>query len=323
MTWSGTDILRSDLADESDGQLVKPEPSLGPDENVKQNRAQLCASDLGNPLLGTAFHPGGLKLTKRLGTLLQLTSTSRVLDVASGKGTRSIFLAKHFRCQVVGLDCSSQNVTHATELAGANGLSSRVRFNCGDGERLPFPNESFDAVICEGAFCAYPNKSNSARELARVLWTGGRIGLSDFTRREMLPQKLDCLFPLIACLADAQPIASYVEYLRSASFDVEKLEFHDAALTKLVRQIRIKLSRAKNLAAQKKPALSGVDFTSIKQMAAKVLTAVQQGQLGYIILVAFKPSFRYRERTVYDSPTILNGVEEHNCGSSHSESGLL
>jgi hypothetical protein len=75
---------------------------------------------------------------------------------------------------------------------------------------------------------------------------------------------------------------------------VEKLEFHDAALTKLVRQIRIKLSRAKNLAAQEKLALSGVDFTSIKQMAAKVLTAVQQGQLGYIVLVAFKSSFRYK-----------------------------
>ena len=295
MTWSVTDVHRLDcLAGESNGQLMKPVPSLGPAENVKQNRAQLCESDLANPMLGTSFHPGGLKLTKRLGTLLQLTSRSRVLDVASGKGTRSIFLAKHFRCQVVGLDYSSQNVTHATELAGANGLSSRVRFNCGDGERLPFPSASFDAVICEGAFCACPNKSHTARELARVLWTGGRIGLSDFTRREMLPQKLDCLFPLIACLADAQPIASYVEYLRSANFDVEKVEFHDAALTKLVRQIRIKLSRAKNLAVQKKPALTDADFTSIKQMAAKVLTAVQQGQLGYIILVAFKPSFRYK-----------------------------
>jgi ubiquinone/menaquinone biosynthesis C-methylase UbiE len=289
--WSGTDIHRSDcLADESNGQLVKP--VLGPDENVK-NRAQLCESDVANPLLGTSFLPGGLKLTKRLGTLLQLTSKSRVLDVASGKGTSAIFLAKYFRCQVVGLDCSSQNVTEATELAGANGLSSRVRFNCGDGERLPFPNASFDAVICEGAFCACPDKSNTARELARVLWTGGRLGLSDFTRREMLSQKLDCLFPLIACLADAQPIASYVEYLRAANFDVEKLEFHDAALTKLVRQIRIKLSRAKNLAAQEK-LLSGVDLTSIKQMAAKVLTAVQQGQLGYIVLVAFKSSFRYK-----------------------------
>jgi arsenite methyltransferase len=302
MTWTATELHRSAcLAGESNGELiagdrrvVKPVPSHGPAENVKQNRAQLCESDLANPLLGPSFHPGGLKLTKRLGTLLHLTSRSRVLDVASGKGTRSIFLAKHFRCQVVGLDYSSQNVTHATELAGANGLSSRVRFNCGDGERLPFPNASFDAVICEGAFCACPNKSHTAREIARVLWTGGRIGLSDFTRREMLPQKLDCLFPLITCLADAQPIASYVEYLRSANFDVEKVEFHDAALTKLVRQIRIKLSRAKNLAAQKKPALTDVDFTSIKQMAAKVLTAVQQGQLGYIILVAFKPSFRYK-----------------------------
>jgi arsenite methyltransferase len=282
------------LADESNGQLMTPEPIPGRDESVKQGRARLCESDRANRLLGTSFHPGGLKLTERLGTLLHLTPKSRVLDVASCKGGRSIFLAKRFRCHVVGLDYSSQNVTQATELAGANGLASRVRFDCGDVEHLPFPDASFDAVICECAFCTFPSKSNTTREFARVLRTGGRIGLSDFTRGEMLPRELDCLFALIACVADAQPIASYVEYLRSANFDVEKVEFHDAALTELVRQFRIKPSRAKNPVALEKLALPGVDFTSAKQMAQGVLTAVQQGQLGYVILVAVKPSLWYR-----------------------------
>jgi uncharacterized protein DUF5655 len=38
-------------------------------------------------LLGDSFHPGGLKLTGQLGRKLSLSPTSRVLDVACGKGT--------------------------------------------------------------------------------------------------------------------------------------------------------------------------------------------------------------------------------------------
>lgn len=233
----------------------------GHDESVK-GRARLFESDLGNRLLGTSFHPGGLKLTERLCTLLHLTPESHVLEVACGNGAKSVFLAKRFRCHLVGLDYSSQNVAQATELARANGLASRVHFDCGDAEHLPFPDASFDAIICECALYTFQNKLNAAHEFARVLRTSGRIGLSDFTRGEMLPQQLDCLLALIAGVADAQPIANYVEYLRSANFDVEKVEFHDAALTKLVRKIRVKLLNPKNLVTLKKLAVPGVDLTS-------------------------------------------------------------
>jgi len=276
---------------------VKPEPIPSGAESVKHSPARHYESDLTKILLGTSFHPGGLKLTEHLGTLLHLSSESRVLDVASGQRASSIFLAERFRCHVVGIDYSSQNVTQPSELVVADGLASRVRFGWADAERLPFPDASFDAVIYERTFCTLPNKSDAAREFARVLRSGGRVGLSDFTRGQMLPQELDRLLAWIPCIAGAQSVASYVEYLRSADFDVEKVEFHDEALTKLVHQIRIKLSNAKNLIALKKLALAGVDFTSSKQMAQSVLTAIQQSQLGYAILVAIKPSSCCSTRT--------------------------
>lgn len=276
---------------------MTPVPTPGRDESVKQGRVRLCESNLANRLLGTSFPPGGLHLTERLGTLLHLTPKSSVLNVASGEGASSIFLAKRFGCRVVALDYGSQNVTQAAELAGVNGLASSVRFDCGDAGHLPFPDASFDAVSCECAFCTFPNKSNTVREFARVLRTGGRVGLSDFTRGEVLPRELACLFAMIACVADAQPIASYVECLRSANFDVEKVEFHEAALTEFVRQIGAKLLRTKNLAALKKLALPGLDLTSNKQIAQGVLTAVQEGQLGYVTLIGVKASFRYRGQT--------------------------
>jgi ubiquinone/menaquinone biosynthesis C-methylase UbiE len=255
-------------------------------ETLKQCCAKLYESDLAKILLGDFFHPGGLKLTERLGSLLPLIQENRVLDAASGKGATALFLAERFGCQVVGIDYSGQNVADASELASAKGLSSLVRFERGDAESLPFPDKSFDAIICECAFCTFPNKTDAAREFARVLRPGGRVGLSDLTRGPSLPNELDGLLAWIACIADAQPVDGYAEYLRSAGFELEKVELHDEALTEMVQQIRMRLLSAEVLVGLKKLALPNVDFTSAKQMAQNTLSAIQQGQLGYAVLMA-------------------------------------
>ena len=255
---------------------------------LKQCCAQLYASDIARALLGDSFHPGGLRLTERVGLLLNLAPGSRVLDVASGNGASALFLAERFGCHVVGIDYSGENVAGASELASAKKLSSLVRFERGDAEGLFFPDESFDAIICECAFCTFPNKGDAVREFARVLRPGGRVGLSDLTRGPKLSKDLDGLLVWIACIADAQPVDRYADYLRSAAFELQKVELHDAALIEMVQQIGIKLLSAEVLVGLKKLALPGVDLTSAKQMAQSALTAIQQGQLGYAVLIAVK-----------------------------------
>src|SRR5713226_9614821 len=128
-------------------------------QEIKQCCAQLYESDLAKVLLGDSFHPGGLKLTERLGSLMQLTAQSRVLDVASGTGASALFLARHFGCQVIGMDFSDQNVLRANEAAVSQNLAGQVQFQQSDAERMAFEDASFDAVICECAFCTFPNKA--------------------------------------------------------------------------------------------------------------------------------------------------------------------
>ena len=146
-------------------------------ETVKQCCARLYESDFAKMLLGDSFHPGGIRLTERLGMLLGLTIRSRVLDIASGKGTSALFLAEHFGCEVIGVDYGAQNVEQANAAAAAKGLEKRVSFQTGDAERLPFADASFDAVICECAFCTFPDKRAAADEFARVLRSGGSVGI--------------------------------------------------------------------------------------------------------------------------------------------------
>ncbi len=269
-------------------QHTTPETNSPGNETLKQCCAKLYESDLAKVLLGDSFHPGGLKLTERVGSLLHLRPESHVLDVASGKGTTALFLAERFGCHVVGIDYSGQNIAAADQLASGKKLSSLVRFERGDAESLPFPDKSFDAIICECAYCTFPNKSDAAREFARVLRAGGRVGLSDLTRRPALPKELDSLLVWIACIADAQPVDTYADYLRFAGFELEKVELHDEALTEMVQQICMKLLSAEVLVGLKKLALPNVDFTSAKQMAQSTLSVIQHGQLGYAVLIAVK-----------------------------------
>jgi arsenite methyltransferase len=181
-------------------------PLETPTADLKQCCARLYESDFAKLLLGESFHPGGLKLTERLGQLLQLGPSSHVLDVASGLGTSAIFLAQHFGCEVIGLDYGPQNVAQANDVAARKGLSARVRFEQADAESIPYPNSSFDAVVCECAFCTFPDKSKASDEFARVLRGTGRVGISDLTRAAELPKELDGLLAWIACIADALPI---------------------------------------------------------------------------------------------------------------------
>ena len=58
----------------------------------------------------------------------------------------------------------------------------------GDAQNLPFPDESFDAVINVEASHIYPNFERFLGEVARVLRPGGHFLYADFRNRDGLPR---------------------------------------------------------------------------------------------------------------------------------------
>jgi arsenite methyltransferase len=271
------------MATKDDTTRVRPEH-----EQVKQCCARLYESDLTRFLLGDSFHPGGLKLTGQLGRMLGLSPASRVLDVACGKGTSAVFLAKEFGYEVFGIDYGDQNVAAARSLAQADHVDSRVQFERSDAETLPFADESFDAVICECAFCTFPDKAVAAREFFRVLRPGGRVGISDLTRTDVLSKDLDGLLAWIACIGDAQTVEAYTAFLRDAGFSVDSIEQRNDALREMVDQVRMKLLGAEIMAGLNKLRLPGLDLVAAKRMASSAMAAVKQGELGYVLICAIK-----------------------------------
>ena len=262
------------------------------DTQVKQCCATLYESDLARYVLGDSFHPGGYQTTRRLGEMLNLNFSSCVLDVACGKGTTAVFLAKEFGCEVVGVDYGGQNIETSRALARDEQLEGRVHFERSEAESLPFPDQSFDAIICECAFCTFPQKALAAVEFFRVLLPGGRVGISDLTRTEILPRELDGLLAWIACIGDAQTVENYTAYLRQAGFSVDQVEPYHAVLREMVDKVRRKLLGAEIMTGLKKLQLPGIDLGAAKRTASSAAEAIQRGHLGYVLIGATKPSHK-------------------------------
>lgn len=270
----------------STSSIPMDETALLHPASVKQCCAAIYESEIAQFLLGDCYHPGRLQLTERLGDLLKLTPKSRVLDVASGSGVSAVFIAERYGCEVVGIDYSERNVAQAIARAAAGNLQSRVRFQQGDAERLPFVDSTFDAVVCECALCLFPDKLAAAKEFSRVLRAGGRLGLSDVTRSAELPEELRSLLAWAACIADAQSVESYVDILRKAGFVVGIVEPHDCALLEIIDRVRAQMLAAEILVGLNKLNLSGMDLGVAKQMARQAFAAVQEGRLGYVVIAA-------------------------------------
>jgi ubiquinone/menaquinone biosynthesis C-methylase UbiE len=180
-------------------------------------------------------------------------------------------------------------VKRATEAACEAGVAHLVTFQQGDAECLPVADQSFDAVICECAFCTFPDKPTAALEFLRVLKPGGQLGLSDLTRSGVVPEELQGLLAWIACIADAQPVSVYTRYLTDAGLTINLIESHDEVLHEMVQQIRGKLLGTELLVRLKKIELpSSFDFEQAKALAKAATAAIQMNTFGYAVLIASK-----------------------------------
>jgi O-methyltransferase/aklanonic acid methyltransferase len=130
--------------------------------------------DRTGPSLFTEF---GARLVERL----PLETGARVLDVATGKGAVLLPAARRVGPDghVTGVDLSAPMLDEAARAARDAGLAN-VDLLKMDAERLDFPDQSFDVVVCAFALFLLPDMDAGLRELCRVVKPGGVIGVSTF-----------------------------------------------------------------------------------------------------------------------------------------------
>lgn len=259
--------------------------SIDPSE-IKACCAASYGQDAVELILGESYHPGGLALTRRLAGALGLRPGWRVVDVASGPGATARLLAAEYDVTVDGVDLGEATVRRARSATAAAGLAESVRFHLGDAERLPLPDGSADAVVCECAFCTFPDKAVAAAEFARVLRPGGRVGITDVVVAESgLPPELTTLSAWVACIADARPVAEYVGILAAADLATCHIEEHDQALARMVEQVDARV-RVLRMTGADRAAAAGIDTDAVLRYAELAKQAVADRVIGYRLLIA-------------------------------------
>jgi ubiquinone/menaquinone biosynthesis C-methylase UbiE len=106
---------------------------------------------------------------------LQLTPSSRVLDVGCGTGAAVLRMATLVPAgKAYGIDISPAMIARAQSKL-PNQLALQVEFRCAASDAIPYPDGSFDHALCTNSFHHYPDPLRSLAEISRVLTPGGQL----------------------------------------------------------------------------------------------------------------------------------------------------
>jgi ubiquinone/menaquinone biosynthesis C-methylase UbiE len=110
-------------------------------------------------------------------------AAGKILDVGTGTGLLAIEFAKSIPdVEVVGLDLSDVVLQLARDSGQSSEVASRVVFEHGDAEDMPFGDDTFDLVISSNTLHLIENPVRMFDEIQRVLKPAGRFFISDFRR---------------------------------------------------------------------------------------------------------------------------------------------
>ena len=106
-----------------------------------------------------------------------------VLEVAVGTGLNLPLYPGGVR--LTAIELSPEMLAIARQRAAD--LGAQIDLREGDAHDLPFPDASFDSVVCTYSLCNIPDEGVAIAEMKRVLRPGGRLLLLDHIRSSVTP----------------------------------------------------------------------------------------------------------------------------------------
>jgi SAM-dependent methyltransferase len=150
-------------------------------------------------LVPMIFQPYAADLARRLAA----RALDRVLELAAGTGvvTRALSASLPERVSIVATDLNQPML----DLASSLGTTRPVEWRQADAMALPFPDATFDAVVCQFGVMFFPDKAAAFAEARRVLRPGGVFLFNVWDRLEdnelthCVQQALEAVFPDDPC----------------------------------------------------------------------------------------------------------------------------
>jgi SAM-dependent methyltransferase len=142
-----------------------------------------AARHFAESVVEAVFAPWAEDLVRRA----DLRTGERVLDVGCGTGAVARVAASLVGAdgRVVGTDFSAARLGVARSLPPPEGAA--IEWHEGDATGLPYPDASFDVVLCQQVLHLISDRAGALREMHRVLRPGGRLALSVWRQMEYSP----------------------------------------------------------------------------------------------------------------------------------------
>lgn len=152
--------------------------------------------------IGRVISPVSAKLVR----LVKINSEDSVLDIACGFGNTAI-TARRLGAKVTGLDVTPELLALAKEEEVIAGVDN-IEWKEGNAEKLPFEDESFDVVLSTFGHMFAPDQESTAKEMLRVLKTGGRIGFATWPPELAIGR----IFSVVSKYAPITPTTSPIQW---------------------------------------------------------------------------------------------------------------
>lgn len=111
-----------------------------------------------------------------------LDACGSLLDVAIGTADLTIEILRQGKAeQVTGIDLSRQMMAIGKQKVAKIGYSSRVTFDYGSAQEMPYADASFECVTCAYGVRNFSDMNLGLREMYRVLRPGGQLLILEFS----------------------------------------------------------------------------------------------------------------------------------------------
>lgn len=170
------------------------------------------------------LHTGGHMATREMAGMAGFSAGMDILDAGCGIGGSSRLLAEEFGCRVTGVDLVDEFVSCARFLTESTGLSPLAGFETAGIEDLPYPDECFDAVLCQHTLMNIRDKETVFAEFRRVLKPSGMLVLHEVVQEKEAPLALPVPWaqsPEISFLVSSEQLKTLLD---KAGFDTLTFE---------------------------------------------------------------------------------------------------
>ena len=118
-----------------------------------------------------------------------INEPATILDIATGTGDFAISATKYTNAKITGIDISQGMLNVGLEKITKKGLSDRIQLQLADSEKLPFQDNSYDAITAGFGVRNFEDLNKGLSEMYRTLKSGGILAILEPSEPSSFPIK--------------------------------------------------------------------------------------------------------------------------------------